>query len=452
MTIKSKDYISLYEQIDILGMNREELISNLEKRSFDELAEIIMELYLSVPQKEHEQSFFNFSACDSIAGAPFPCEAIDCRLRRVEELSNFAVLYADIVTVAFPLNHYVSSLVDEGTAEIDVEQLADDIQVILAYRPLALANLLEFRPEFVVTCHNCHEVLIKTQNEFLKMFEQKVRPYLRRELSDIQANIHFTEDGDPYIAILPFSDFGLDEELDIDFRKYVPSSVKKRMRSGDLEGRLTVKELEEIGVAPMLGREIEKDIWDYESRDMYRSGSLLTDRSLDLKIVQKLNSENSDSVLQRDQYANFMHSLPYVQGVSLNKLLRLREDEGEAFVNFRSSISSGIENGQLIRGRDCRAFIRDEIEPQIASINQMLERSRRHLIGDAAFLAGTVAISAFANMQGVDSLFLDSIAAVCGGESVHDLWKNRRTQVDSAKSSSWYFLWKARRMEGRGHN
>ena len=214
-------YSELYKRLQKMGDGYVMREKYLIKQSENELENLLEDMYISVPYPDYSHnSLFNFEPNHSIAGDRFPCSSIDCRLKRINELSIFSSMYADHVNIDFPLNRHINALIDNQ--QIDREMLLDDLEVIAAYRPLAEAGIVQFQPNMAVCCNQCMKKIDYFRELFMNQYDKFLANKELDLLRRLDCHVALDEYGIPYVAVGPMLEYGIDEEIDLnthtDFR------------------------------------------------------------------------------------------------------------------------------------------------------------------------------------------------------------------------------------------
>ena len=97
------------------------------------------------------------------------------------------------------------------------------------------------------------------------------------------------------------------------------------------------------------------------------------------------------------------HSLPLLGDLSLATLLRIRKEERDSFVRYRSAVRRLLDNvasqNQPIGKQEIREISKQQIEPQLlrmkSELYQEQKRQRRRAAGGLATLAAGVGLGAF---------------------------------------------------------
>jgi hypothetical protein len=179
--------------------------------------------------------------------------------------------------------------------------------------------------------------------------------------------------------------------------------------------------------------------------------SLLTDSLLD---TQALHVLGRDSDLERRNGLVQQHLtsiVPFVEGVSIDALIKLREEEGEAFVLYRKALNQAIEEyrgcGGSFTENDARALYGDVIAPKLAAMDNKIRSARKSLFKGTAVKigawAGAITFGVYAGFVPPDlvlaaqALGLTQVAAELAGSTMTGLDADQHVREDSL-----YFLWK----------
>ena len=85
-------YVELYDYLE--GFEQTEKIDIFEQIvkewSEEQVEDFIMETFRRIPSDSFQKrSYYNFYANSTLAGAPFPCSAIECRMSNVEQGNGY---------------------------------------------------------------------------------------------------------------------------------------------------------------------------------------------------------------------------------------------------------------------------------------------------------------------------------------------------------------------------
>jgi hypothetical protein len=98
----------------------------------------------------------SYTSSFGLGGYPSECTYIDCRLKKIEQLARFSVLYADRVIIKNFMADYSSS---EHPPDEDSEwfrqRFTDDLRVLLQVRPLIEAGVIHLADPVNSICMAC---------------------------------------------------------------------------------------------------------------------------------------------------------------------------------------------------------------------------------------------------------------------------------------------------------
>jgi hypothetical protein len=183
--------------------------------------------------------------------------------------------------------------------------------------------------------------------------------------------------------------------------------------------------------------------------------SFLTERSLHIEVLNKLN-QNPD-IERRNRIAQeYLTSLvPFLSNVSLKDLMKLRREESEAFIVYRAALNEAIDEYRRTNAnfsaKDAQALYLDVIAPRLSALDQKVTTAKRTLVKETVHdaLAWTGAIS-FGVYAGFIPSDLIAAAGVLGmGKVVADFLRSTMSRMNSAdkiRSEDMYFLWKVRQL------
>lgn len=97
--------------------------------------------------------------------------------------------------------------------------------------------------------------------------------------------------------------------------------------------------------------------------------------------MQQIRELAVQSIIQPDHEPQIFHQQPWSRSVNTNDLLRLRQEEHEAFLLFRTALSKAVQeyqtHGLAFTERDAQAVFSDILEPRLASLDAKVKSARR---------------------------------------------------------------------------
>jgi hypothetical protein len=172
----------------------------------------------------------------------------------------------------------------------------------------------------------------------------------------------------------------------------------------------------------------------------------LTAREIDLNLISNINDENTNGASLALSKA-FGHSLPMIENISIDGLLKLRTEEAEAFHVYRDALSKGLETAGCTDGKLYQQIFDDIVRPEVNKIDSTIKNSRKLLKEsirqDSVFGAGFVSVGLF---SGILPPNIGQILAALGGfkyvsgllDKTNQLFK----EPPHIRDNKYYFLWK----------
>ena len=379
---------------------------------------------------------FAFHASSSLAGMPSPCADVACRTFEATRLSQFAALYADRMYVQPCLATATEIENDEVTSA--AYRVRNDLEVLYTLQPLLEADIIRFLPR-PAYCEKHwrsafeHTAIDEAEHSLLAQLKAKVKVSLK------------VEDGAPVVY------FDGPEEL-------IPHGQSLLLMRGAHRlslGRRSVRG----GGREVIGRDRIHLLRDYAWPTLYdvfmqrlygtlADAAYLTDRSIDGIVLDgAVGREHIDE--SATLKAAFIHSLPFLGGVSVQEMLKLRNNEAEAFRVYRDTLSRAVKEcgGKSVAA--AHELFADVVQPELnkidAAVRSARDRLRSKARRDVLLGSGIVSI-------GLASGFLApnvaAVLAAMGGakyglDLLHSLIEAFK-QPTVARESDYYFLWRVR--------
>jgi len=185
--------------------------------------------------------------------------------------------------------------------------------------------------------------------------------------------------------------------------------------------------------------------------------SFLTENQLHIDFLNSLHG--SGAIARRNTIAakHLTSVVPYVGDVEINRLIKLREREEEAFINYRSALVKTIDSfnssDESFSENDAKSLYAEFIDPSLALLDRKIKHAKRDLISKPfRSLAGVVGVISFGLLTGLVSQNVSEILKVMGLLKFgSDFIKDTMAIGDQEKSienEDFYFLWKIRQ-QGR---
>jgi hypothetical protein len=395
------------------------------------------------------KSNFEFAASSTMSGEPFNNNDIIYRVYKISVLSEFAILYSDVVWVRNPLEKYGygdASLFDENGPQ----NFANDICVLMFLRDLILEGIVKIA---ATTKSFTEEELSAIQNNFPENFEKKLKE-LEYQLKDIfkenmsfkliehedQLGIEFEAKGIVERTIerkLGFLNWTSTED---EVPKFIEKALKKKSK------KISKKDLPKSG---LLDYFVHPIINDLSFQNWFNNGfgqNYITDREIDLELVNKLNGTNDSGKSQRITNG-LKHALPTITNAKIEDLLSIRKNETDAFVVYRNSVNALLDNGKDLSEKEMIQLVNDIIKPQIDKIQLTLSSTKKSIkaktTGEVILGSGIISFAMFSGL--VSPELATGITTLAGFHNSYKIGKglwDYKSSESQIRDNNYYFLWK----------
>lgn len=432
-------------------------ISRLKISTIADIAQESTQL-TSAEHLSREESIFAQSASLSLGGDRTDhCGRLECRLNRAYELAQFASLYSDRVYVRSFFSKYspLATSRYKGLEEVIRNNFAEDLTIVAQLRPLIEKGAIV---PFSMPTNFCPCCLAKLylNEEFhaplLKAYEDLKSDYLDKVSYALvcRGGRYFLERKGPEILI----DHSLSafeyHRLPSEYHQF-PDCVTESERKGGVilsKQQVSALELHEREA----NRVMESISFELTAAQTLNT-SFLTDRPIHLELLNSIN-QNPD-IERRNRIAQqYLTSfVPFVEGLTIHDLVKLRENEGEAFIVYRQTLNEAIDNYRREKDdfteKDAKTLYSDIIAPRLAQLDQKVKTARRtflkETIGEAAAWVGAISFGVY---TGIIPAHLIEAAKLLGmTKLLAEFLKSTVVRKDtraSIRNDDLYFLWRVR--------
>lgn len=227
----------------------------------------------------------------------------------------------------------------------------------------------------------------------------------------------------------------------------LPEFVKFTQKN-KLPYRLSRKEIIEEEILSLIISPVLRDLSNQEWHSAFYGTSYLCDNPIQIKLASKLNSDvytASSNAFEK----GMSHHLPAIYGQDLTMILKLREQEGEAFSVYRDKLTSMLHQTKAWDESEVKAIFRDQILPEINLIEKKIKdwksKARESIKEKIIFGSGAVTIGLYA---GILPPNIGQIVAALGGGTaiVGTLMDYNKTlkEKQEARANDFYFLWRTK--------
>lgn len=400
----------------------------------------------------------------SLGGSRFPCDGFECRMDKVQQLSHIVALYSDKVYI----KNFLDDLLEHANARLETKlfnedefrlKFCEDLSLLLYLRPLIEKGLIV---PYASKEHLCPQCLVNdnygkdADKRYAKEYQWLENEFLNKIVVYLQKN----ESGDFEFLISGPEDLIVHGQITVSLA-CLPKSIKdsasilnklEKFKKVKLTNNV-IKKAEIIST--LTSREFSNVIPEFLSRKELGT-SFITDSPLHIKILDSI-SNDKDIIMSNQLVEQYMTSLvPFIEGLSVDKILELRSRENESFLMFRLAMQEAIKEYNKNLGRltvkDAKAIHSDIIKPKLAVLDKRVKVASRDLL-KSSYRTATAWIGAisFGYMSGMLTGDMIKMASCFGGMNIiSNLLQNTMKESDSERKiveDSMYFLWKLRKIK-----
>lgn len=432
----------------ITSGNSEKIIEYVQQSKVDDLTVVIeqlQELVNEQTQKLDNHTPFSYITSPEVSGAG-GCSARTCRLNRTESFAIYSALYADTVYVNIDcLNdpHFFSLLRNN---EYNFRyQVTNDLLMLNLLAPLIKQDIVRIVKPKYKFCDECIKELLGPSvldidiNELEDHYIELSPVFVEYDREYKTYSTRFENVGDLFDH----------ETLILHSNKFEKKLAKRAKESPNGILRLSKDEVKEYGLLKkVLEDEIERiRLHVLESRLL--NTKFLTSRSFDsylLEMSSKTNTKKNSFVDVKQRVP--LYDLPILSGISIDKILQIRDQEGEAFQNYRLALTKAAkERIKENSYKELNELYEDIIYPSFIELETKLTKMKKgtykKVLGDFIVIGSIVGLGISSGLIPSDPksivTALGGVAALTeAGSSLVD-WARKK---DDVKENDFYFLWK----------
>jgi hypothetical protein len=456
----------IYERLAKAGLLRASAIDIRQVNSapLNRLRDLAIDIcdMTSVKRIKREHEVFALSASLELSGGRERCDKLDCRIERVRHLIQFAVLYSDRVYVRNNLVDCVRSFVQPlDLPEPQLRKLINHELIILnEMRPAIEKGLIIPSSPPLTLCPHCLAKRCLGQNDRFEAMERYIYDRYHEEVS-----VKLLKEDDQYVLHFEGPDSLVDHGAGWLYLRRPPGdsipemirSMPRAVRKADAGGEALLSRAarERVGLNAALAEAAMKNV-SFELLSAQSFGaSFLTDNLIHVEALDVL-SGNSDLERRNSLVREHLTSIvPFVEGVSVDGLIKLREEEGDSFILYRQALNQAIDeyraHSYSFTEKEARALYGDVIAPKLAAMDNKIKSARKSLFKGTAVKigawTGAIAFGLYAGFvppqlaAAAEALGLTQVAAELAGSTMTGLDADQHVREDSL-----YFLWKVRQL------
>lgn len=437
--------------IDMDGVN----INRIESMSFSKLLDIYDEVSNTVskfPEKDGMRGRI-FCASNSLSGAPYECMEQLCRIERVEELSKFSALFADNVVYHNFLAD-ISPSYGHPPEEDDYDfryQVASDLLVLYQLKDLIASGIVQpyTTPQsYCVSCFSKKFLGSRLSNNvknassrFVHDIYQKMEVELIGDENGICVSCEADETIFPHGSSYIFLS---DRVKDILPKKIINKAYKGGAYLNDHYKR-------QLKLGEMISTRLMTEAVYQKTVSKITGGSLLTHSPSEIGAMKAIEDDACVHHVNNILSEHWNIIIPYAEQISVSKLLKLREREGESFIGFRKALDKSVSEAFQLKSsfneKDARDLFSDMIEPQLAQLELKTKLATRDLMKNPlkvmAGMGAVIGVGAYTGLLSGD--LATAVEALGLGKIVYDGVTSTIDLMDvtkEIKQEDYYYLWK----------
>jgi hypothetical protein len=317
---------------------------------------------------------FNFVASLSLSGAA-GCIEPHCRARRAETLGRYAALYADRVIAPMPLVNPVQYKRPK-TPEDEVSLRLLTVGTILsihAMRPALDAGMVELIIPVLHFCPNCNADALGRMDR-ISAAALRLANANRRQFSAVYEG----PSPFPRVTVHGPSEYCEHEEfgrLYYHVPAWLPKSYVKRNQV-----RLSAALLRKSKIVDELFRKISSQVTLQEFLGFRYNAKTVTTNPGELALLSQLDPAQGIHKKATASLAWIAHVIPMMEGVSLASAVRVRREEGDAFLVYRKALTQALGEvmkvGTALSEKQAQEIVSHILRPEVAKL-RVVEASER---------------------------------------------------------------------------
>ena len=387
---------------------------------------------------------FTFVPNSDISGAG-GCDEMSCKIKRASNFSVFSALYADRVYIRLDFitsEHYELHDIDEIESCCEMsygykDKVKQDLFLILEYYELIEKGIICITPARHMICMDCFQkALFGTKNhidisELKSDYAIKAKVVLREFDGDI---------GYAAVGIENVDEFFPDHDMFWNITNPESLTILSKEKEGsEIKNKVFANEFVENFIEEEIMEACHTAIYCHE-----QSARLITNKASD-SMFFGMNTNNNLNHLENQFNLLPKYLMPIVKDLSLENLIRLREEENESFNKYRIALSKAInERAHTNSERDIMEIYDDIIFPEINNLNMKLKQLKqgnlRRFFGTLSIITTVIVANRFGNMINPSLLSATlPFGVAIGANFVLDKLANKKANL---RDNDFYFLWK----------
>lgn len=426
----------LLDYLDNKGLITEKEINNLMRHKQNSLDNLIAEIiHLDINSKDPSSNIFSFSANEQQSSGKNPCEELGCRIRQIDELAKFAVLYTDCVYIYNPFEKYY--FIREWRPDIK-KDLINDLLVLKVLQPLIDEGIIRFSHGKDFMCKDCRNKIFNKYKEISYLIQKHIEESTSFEVVDGKRNMKVLHvEGDENI-------FGHNSFY------YYPRNTKQEEKIAELPNNcsLTCKDVSFLKMPEKQSHDIILDMIRQNANVNLYESSYLINNEFYLNVMQNISKRKSRTVTPSEFISGFSYSVPFINDIDLVQLLELRKKDYESFLVYRDSIRYFLEETNNFNvTKNIKEVFSDIVNPEINKISLTFKNNKTLLKNkvnrELLISSCLIGLGLFSGLLPND---LGKIVGALGGCDFLKAIINQKIEgtleSNEIKNNDLYFIWK----------
>ena len=417
------NFHTVFEVLDRVGLKQLPDLAKTEEWEEADFRRIHEQLYAalmpsalsSAKADEGVLDPFRFVASASMRGDAGCSEPL-CRYQKLDFLARYAALYATsvVIPIGLPSPEHLDNL------SYIKPRILQALFTLLSGK--VLINSGRLLPTIMRTTHHCeHEIdFVREVREAISEYMDWAAAKFASEFTVRYQRPDKSPSGLPSIYIdgpEEFLEHGALVYRELDGKEPKLSARRKY----DSDGMIAIRGKQKIPFLWPIFEQIGQNSSFYLAYRMHKNVRLLTDMAGEAIFLRDLG-DDAEFASNASGLQALTHALPLLSDMSIETLLRIRDEEREAFEAYRMNISAMSKTvmSQGMSTAEGHEYFASQIAPSLEKLKReiALERKRqktRVAVGVASIAAG-VAIGAFGGLPVMASVPAAALGTVIGGK------------------------------------
>ncbi|MBD3341167.1 MAG: hypothetical protein GF353_18825 [Candidatus Lokiarchaeota archaeon] len=402
---------------------------------------------------------FTHAASESISASSWPCESIECRLEKSNNLAQFAAFYSDKVYIPNFITKHLIHLDSTAYPNEDImrQRLLADLIVLQFLKPVIEEGKI-VPVSFDSCCPKCF-VNKMLHGESEKILKKVLSALSLRYSNEINYSVYCDDQG-----IYNMRMTGPEELLEHGYLAYLDTNpfpcithdhkIQKAVKQGK-EVKISRSWIEKMGIDIWLtDKPFQNAIFGLRSAQLMNS-HFVTNRSLDISLANDITTDRR--IRQRNSIIqdHLTSLVPFIRNISPSEILKIRKKEEDSFIRFRQALNKAINECKTINPnsfskQDASAIYQDVLRPELSRLHQISKNAHSTLIKKTlrTAISYTAGIT-FGFLTGLLPKDMAVAAKALGiTKIISDLTNDALSAKDATKdiqASPMYFLWEIKK-------